>query len=201
MEQMGVPRSRAAARGGAPRPLSAAGRRACFKLAPPRLCSTTYTAATRHALSTLVASTSRQHVYAPESHWYGKPIDQFKLSRYLRASGPQYGASAVTVLVTAGHGSEQLALGQAHRSEIKKIVGSSRVGCVQPLSLFYSDASADGVEEKSLVPRSRSRARLRRNATMSHAFLCVQPAFIDLKNVITSIFDICYIYGLHAQRG
>ncbi|GBP33184.1 hypothetical protein EVAR_14865_1 [Eumeta japonica] len=43
-------------------------------------------------------------------------------------------------------------------------------GCVRPLSLFYSDASADGVEERSLVPRSRSHARFRRNATMSHAF-------------------------------
>ncbi|GBP08359.1 hypothetical protein EVAR_78822_1 [Eumeta japonica] len=52
--------------------------------------------------------------------------------------------------------------------------------CVRPLSLFYSDASADGVEERSLVPCSRSRVRLRRNATMSHAFSCVQPAFIDL---------------------
>ncbi|GBP18666.1 hypothetical protein EVAR_14436_1 [Eumeta japonica] len=31
-------------------------------------------------------------------------------------------------------------------------------------------ASADGVEERSLVPRSRSHARLRRNATMSIAF-------------------------------
>ncbi|GBP18951.1 hypothetical protein EVAR_78419_1 [Eumeta japonica] len=39
-----------------------------------------------------------------------------------------------------------------------------------PLSLFYSDASADGVEERSLVPLSRSHARLRRNATMSHTF-------------------------------
>ncbi|GBP36457.1 hypothetical protein EVAR_88037_1 [Eumeta japonica] len=56
----------------------------------------------------------------------------------------------------------------------------SRVGRVRPLSLFYSDASADGVEEGSLVPRSRSHARLRRNVTMSHAFSCVQPAFIDL---------------------
>ncbi|GBP50292.1 hypothetical protein EVAR_40834_1 [Eumeta japonica] len=55
-----------------------------------------------------------------------------------------------------------------------------RIGCVRPLSLFYSDASADGVEERSLAPRSRSHARLRRNATMSHAFSCVQPAFIDL---------------------
>ncbi|GBP62332.1 hypothetical protein EVAR_48505_1 [Eumeta japonica] len=51
---------------------------------------------------------------------------------------------------------------------------------VRPLSLFYSNVSADGVEERSLGPRSRSRARLRRNATMSHAFSCVQPAFIDL---------------------
>ncbi|GBP30037.1 hypothetical protein EVAR_22939_1 [Eumeta japonica] len=52
--------------------------------------------------------------------------------------------------------------------------------CVRPLSLFYSNASADGVEKRLLVPRSHSHARLRRNATMSHAFLCVQPAFIDL---------------------
>ncbi|GBP45918.1 hypothetical protein EVAR_41219_1 [Eumeta japonica] len=52
--------------------------------------------------------------------------------------------------------------------------------CVRPLSLFYSDASADGVEERPLIPRSRSHARLRRNATMSHAFSCVQAAFIDL---------------------
>ncbi|GBP39069.1 hypothetical protein EVAR_27427_1 [Eumeta japonica] len=51
---------------------------------------------------------------------------------------------------------------------------------VQPLSLFYSDISANGVEERSLVPRSRSHARLRRNATMSRAFSCEQPAFIDL---------------------
>ncbi|GBP89100.1 hypothetical protein EVAR_64165_1, partial [Eumeta japonica] len=36
--------------------------------------------------------------------------------------------------------------------------------------LFYSGASVDGVEKRSLVPRSRSHARLRRNATMSHAF-------------------------------
>ncbi|GBP08146.1 hypothetical protein EVAR_2934_1 [Eumeta japonica] len=64
-----------------------------------------------------------------------------------------------------------------------RVYGISKVlrrGCVRPLSLFYSDASADGVEERSLVPRSRSYARLRRNATMSHAFSCVQTAFIDL---------------------
>ncbi|GBP20688.1 hypothetical protein EVAR_16561_1 [Eumeta japonica] len=47
-------------------------------------------------------------------------------------------------------------------------------------SLFYSDASADGVKERLLVLRSRSHARLRRNATMSHALSCVQPTFIDL---------------------
>ncbi|GBP60802.1 hypothetical protein EVAR_85062_1 [Eumeta japonica] len=55
-----------------------------------------------------------------------------------------------------------------------------RKRCVRPLSLFYSDASADGVEERSRVPRSRSCARLRRNATMSHTFSCVEPAVIDL---------------------
>ncbi|GBP23976.1 hypothetical protein EVAR_17616_1 [Eumeta japonica] len=55
-----------------------------------------------------------------------------------------------------------------------------REGCVLPLPLFYSYASADGVEERALVPRSRSHARLRWNATVSHAFSCVQPAFIDL---------------------
>ncbi|GBP75881.1 hypothetical protein EVAR_10992_1 [Eumeta japonica] len=48
--------------------------------------------------------------------------------------------------------------------------------CVRPLSLFYSDVSVDGVEDRSLVPRSRSHARLRWNATLSHAFSCVQPA-------------------------
>ncbi|GBP46789.1 hypothetical protein EVAR_10757_1 [Eumeta japonica] len=53
-------------------------------------------------------------------------------------------------------------------------------GSLLPLSLFYSDASANRVEERSRVPRSRSLARLRRNATMSHAFSCVQPVFIDL---------------------
>ncbi|GBP67775.1 hypothetical protein EVAR_22177_1 [Eumeta japonica] len=52
--------------------------------------------------------------------------------------------------------------------------------CVRPLSLFYSDASANGVEERSLVPRFRSYARLGRNATINHVFSCVQPAFIDL---------------------
>ncbi|GBP80718.1 hypothetical protein EVAR_53086_1 [Eumeta japonica] len=45
------------------------------------------------------------------------------------------------------------------------------------LSLFYSDASADGVEERSLVPRSRSRARLRRNATMSYTFSILRAPF------------------------
>ncbi|GBP70953.1 hypothetical protein EVAR_48961_1 [Eumeta japonica] len=53
-----------------------------------------------------------------------------------------------------------------------QLVGCVRscVDCVRPLSLFYLDASAAEVEERSLVPRSRSHARLRRNATMSHAF-------------------------------
>ncbi|GBP22126.1 hypothetical protein EVAR_10635_1 [Eumeta japonica] len=46
----------------------------------------------------------------------------------------------------------------------------TRRGSMRPLSLFYWDASADGVEERSLVPHSRSHARLRRHATMSHAF-------------------------------
>ncbi|GBP13496.1 hypothetical protein EVAR_4241_1 [Eumeta japonica] len=54
------------------------------------------------------------------------------------------------------------------------------VGCVRPLSLFHSDESADGVEERSLVSRSRSHARLKRNATMNHSFSCVQQAFIAL---------------------
>ncbi|GBP74802.1 hypothetical protein EVAR_43107_1 [Eumeta japonica] len=51
-------------------------------------------------------------------------------------------------------------------------------GCVLPPSLFYSDASADGVEKRSLVValRSRSHARLKRNATFS----CVQLTFIHL---------------------
>ncbi|GBP91738.1 hypothetical protein EVAR_57918_1 [Eumeta japonica] len=50
--------------------------------------------------------------------------------------------------------------------------------CAAAVSLLLGPL-ADGVEERLLVPRSRSRARLRRNAT-SHAFSCVQPAFIDL---------------------
>ncbi|GBP43605.1 hypothetical protein EVAR_32171_1 [Eumeta japonica] len=41
----------------------------------------------------------------------------------------------------------------------------SRVDCVRPLSLFYSDASVDGVEGRSLFPRSRSHAWRRRNVT------------------------------------
>ncbi|GBO99573.1 hypothetical protein EVAR_723_1 [Eumeta japonica] len=61
--------------------------------------------------------------------------------------------------------------------------------CVRPLSLFYSDASADGVEERSLVLRSRSHARLRRNATLSHAFSWIQesagPFFFKFPNVLT----------------
>ncbi|GBP43774.1 hypothetical protein EVAR_28949_1 [Eumeta japonica] len=63
---------------------------------------------------------------------------------------------------------------------ISKTTCYACVSCVRPLSLFYSDVSADRVEERSLVLRSRSHARLGRNATMSRAFSCVQPAFIDL---------------------
>ncbi|GBP33657.1 Protein Wnt-7b [Eumeta japonica] len=51
--------------------------------------------------------------------------------------------------------------------------GGEGASCARPLSLFYSDASADGVVERSLVLSSRSHAWLRRNATMSHAFTCV----------------------------
>ncbi|GBP06404.1 hypothetical protein EVAR_4553_1 [Eumeta japonica] len=50
--------------------------------------------------------------------------------------------------------------------------------CAAAVSLLLRP-SADGVEERSLVPRSRSRTRIGRNATMSHDFSCVQPAFID----------------------
>ncbi|GBP75699.1 hypothetical protein EVAR_98549_1 [Eumeta japonica] len=51
--------------------------------------------------------------------------------------------------------------------------------CAAAVSLLLG-RTADGVEERSLVPRSRSHTRLKRNATMSHAFSCEQPAFIDL---------------------
>ncbi|GBP75741.1 hypothetical protein EVAR_59383_1 [Eumeta japonica] len=67
-----------------------------------------------------------------------------------------------------------------HLTQVKNLVGQSVRGCVRPLSLFYSDASADGVEDRSLVPRSRSHAPFRQNATISHAFSCVQTAFIAL---------------------
>ncbi|GBP85614.1 hypothetical protein EVAR_67726_1 [Eumeta japonica] len=59
-----------------------------------------------------------------------------------------------------------------------EVIGHRRSDCE---TKFRSGcASADGVEERSLVPRSRSYARLRRNTTMSHGFSCVQAAFIDL---------------------
>ncbi|GBP35712.1 hypothetical protein EVAR_82646_1 [Eumeta japonica] len=70
--------------------------------------------------------------------------------------------------------------GTSHVDATESSEPQGTLGCVRPLSLFYSDASADGVEERSLVPRSRSHAQLRQNATMSHAFPCVPPAFIDL---------------------
>ncbi|GBP04701.1 hypothetical protein EVAR_3661_1 [Eumeta japonica] len=63
---------------------------------------------------------------------------------------------------------------------VPKCSGKKSKCRVRPLSLFYSDASADGVEERSFVPRSRSHDRLRQNATMSHAFSCVHPTFIDI---------------------
>ncbi|GBP15827.1 hypothetical protein EVAR_94000_1 [Eumeta japonica] len=42
------------------------------------------------------------------------------------------------------------------------------------------DRCAIGRSSLSIEPRSRSHALLRRNVTMSHAFSCVQSAFIDL---------------------
>ncbi|GBP17692.1 Proline dehydrogenase 1, mitochondrial [Eumeta japonica] len=74
---------------------------------------------------------------------------------------------------------EDLSQEEAEKREV-----SSRVGCVRSLSPFYLYASADGVEERPLVSRSRSHARLRRNATMSHAFLCVH-AFLSRYHVKT----------------
>ncbi|GBP70860.1 hypothetical protein EVAR_53524_1 [Eumeta japonica] len=59
---------------------------------------------------------------------------------------------------------------RAHPNLDLQMASLKSLGCVRPLSLIYSGASADEVEERSLVPRSRSRARLRRNATMTHAF-------------------------------
>ncbi|GBP12798.1 hypothetical protein EVAR_6122_1 [Eumeta japonica] len=56
-------------------------------------------------------------------------------------------------------------------------------GCARPLGSKEIDASQAerlGRSCLSIVPRSRSHARLRQNATMSHAFSCVQPAFIHL---------------------
>ncbi|GBP48383.1 hypothetical protein EVAR_96422_1 [Eumeta japonica] len=52
-------------------------------------------------------------------------------------------------------------------------------GCVRPLSLFYSDASADGVVEiaRSVLSLARSAQAERDNES---CFLCVQPASIDL---------------------
>ncbi|GBP20664.1 hypothetical protein EVAR_16537_1 [Eumeta japonica] len=69
--------------------------------------------------------------------------------------------------------------GFTHGSSVIDTGVDLRVGCMRPLCLFYLDASADGVEERSLVSSSRSHARLKRNATMSHVFSCVQLAFID----------------------
>ncbi|GBP38240.1 hypothetical protein EVAR_18120_1 [Eumeta japonica] len=54
----------------------------------------------------------------------------------------------------------------------------------EPLSSPSKEIDASQAERLgrsclSIVPRSHSHARLRRNATMSHAFSCMQPAFID----------------------
>ncbi|GBP66975.1 hypothetical protein EVAR_49950_1 [Eumeta japonica] len=68
----------------------------------------------------------------------------------------------------------------AWRRSGEKISRQRSLCCVRPLSLFYSDASVDGVEERSRVPRSRAHARLKRKATKSHDFSYVQPTFIDL---------------------
>ncbi|GBP19388.1 hypothetical protein EVAR_12430_1 [Eumeta japonica] len=101
--------------------------------------------------------------------------DSLLLGRIGRWSGKEIARSALSLARSA----------QAERDN-ESCFFVPAAGCVRPLSLFYSDASADGVEERLLVTRSRSHAWLRRNATMSHAFSCVQPAFIDLYDVITS---------------
>ncbi|GBP57252.1 hypothetical protein EVAR_44069_1 [Eumeta japonica] len=74
------------------------------------------------------------------------------------------GAVAADVVITSG--SRWLVVPYEARSEWFSFENR----CVRPLSLFNSDALADGVEKRSLVPRSRLHARLRRNAKMSHAF-------------------------------
>ncbi|GBP80077.1 hypothetical protein EVAR_22000_1 [Eumeta japonica] len=52
--------------------------------------------------------------------------------------------------------------------------------CAAAVSLLLGRIGRWSGRERSLVPRSRSHARLRRNATMSYAFSYVQSAFIDL---------------------
>ncbi|GBP66611.1 hypothetical protein EVAR_50436_1 [Eumeta japonica] len=57
--------------------------------------------------------------------------------------------------------------------------------CVNPAQPMAKEIDASQAEHLgrsclSIVPRSRSHARLRRNATVSHGFSCVQPAFVDL---------------------
>ncbi|GBP54758.1 hypothetical protein EVAR_90042_1 [Eumeta japonica] len=71
-------------------------------------------------------------------------------------------------------------------ADLKEVLNDLKAakGCVRPLSLFYSDASADGVEEGSLVPRSHLHAWLRRNATMSHAFSCTQASQTVLSDAL-----------------
>ncbi|GBP81599.1 hypothetical protein EVAR_62086_1 [Eumeta japonica] len=73
-------------------------------------------------------------------------------------------------------------------SSAAPVHGTSDVALVNSniflLKLYSKEIDASQAERLgqsclSIVPRSRSHARLRRNATMSHAFSCVQPAFID----------------------
>ncbi|GBP41899.1 hypothetical protein EVAR_31662_1 [Eumeta japonica] len=71
--------------------------------------------------------------------------------------------------------------------------------CVRPLSLFYSDASADGVEERSLVPRSRSHARLKRNVAMSHAF-SLKKKIIPIRKIQDRICIKCDPYFIAAAQ-
>ncbi|GBP55340.1 hypothetical protein EVAR_43096_1 [Eumeta japonica] len=62
--------------------------------------------------------------------------------------------------------------------------------CVRPLSLFYSNASADGAEERSLVPRSRSHAWLKRNAT--RARLAIVQDVDDWRRRLSSVLYLAW---------
>ncbi|GBP08496.1 hypothetical protein EVAR_77180_1 [Eumeta japonica] len=113
-----------------------------------------------------------------------------ELTSRVRLPGPDFDSDPGAILNSASR--------HSNSSDLKEAGGQTLISecCVRPLSLFYLDASADGVEERSLVPRSRSHARLRRNATMSHAFSIVDkqnsrrepsqsrwsPPFLDNRN-------------------